>query len=116
MRGNGHKVNRAHAPGKPPRSLRRKKSPQIAANELDQPLPAEGRVKGITVPIEPKWQLGERLLKEVKASVEKGYLTPLDGPHLVDQRDALRLRRVHLARDLARDVARDDAYAPIDDS
>jgi hypothetical protein len=29
--------------------------------------------------IEPKWQVGERLLKEVKASVEKGHLTPLDG-------------------------------------
>ena len=28
--------------------------------------------------IEPKWQVGERLLKEVKASVEKGHLTPLD--------------------------------------
>ena len=26
--------------------------------------------------IEPKWQVGERLLKEVKLSVEKGYLTP----------------------------------------
>jgi len=26
--------------------------------------------------IEPKWQVGERLLKEVKASVEKGHLTP----------------------------------------
>ena len=25
--------------------------------------------------IEPKWQVGERLLKEVKTSVEKGYLT-----------------------------------------
>ena len=29
--------------------------------------------------IEPTWQVGERLLKEVKLSVEKGYLTPLDG-------------------------------------
>ena len=33
--------------------------------------------------IEPKWQVGERLLKEVKASVEKGYLTPLDGARLI---------------------------------
>jgi hypothetical protein len=33
--------------------------------------------------IEPKWQVGERLLKEVKGSVEKGYLTPLDGARLV---------------------------------
>ena len=33
--------------------------------------------------IEPKWQVGERLLKEVKVSVEKGYLTPLDGARLI---------------------------------
>jgi hypothetical protein len=33
--------------------------------------------------IDPKWQVGERLLKEVKASVEKGYLTPLDGARLI---------------------------------
>ena len=33
--------------------------------------------------IEPKWQVGERLLKEVKASVEKGYLTPLDGARMI---------------------------------
>jgi hypothetical protein len=33
--------------------------------------------------IEPKWQVGERLLKEVKASVEKGYLTPLDGARVI---------------------------------
>jgi hypothetical protein len=33
--------------------------------------------------IEPKWQVGERLLKEVKASVEKGHLTPLDGARLI---------------------------------
>jgi hypothetical protein len=33
--------------------------------------------------IEPKWQVGERLLNEVKASVEKGYLTPLDGARLI---------------------------------
>jgi hypothetical protein len=33
--------------------------------------------------IEPKWQVGERLVTEVKASVEKGYLTPLDGARLI---------------------------------
>ena len=33
--------------------------------------------------IEPKGQLGERLLKEVKASVEKGHLTPLDGARVI---------------------------------
>jgi len=33
--------------------------------------------------IEPKWQVGERLVKEVKLSVEKGYLTPLDGARLI---------------------------------
>ena len=33
--------------------------------------------------IEPKWQVGERLLKEVRMSVEKGYLTPLDGARLI---------------------------------
>ena len=33
--------------------------------------------------IEPKWQVGERLLKEVKLSVEKSYLTPLDGARLI---------------------------------
>ena len=33
--------------------------------------------------IEPKWQVGERLVKEVKASVEKGHLTPLDGARVI---------------------------------
>jgi hypothetical protein len=33
--------------------------------------------------IDPKWQVGERLLKEVKLSVEKNYLTPLDGARLI---------------------------------
>ena len=33
--------------------------------------------------IEPKWQVGERLLKEVKGSVEKGNLTPLDGARVI---------------------------------
>ena len=33
--------------------------------------------------IEPKWQVGERLLQEVKTSVEKGYLTPLDGARMI---------------------------------
>jgi hypothetical protein len=33
--------------------------------------------------IEPKWQVGERLLKEVKTSVEKEFLTPLDGARLI---------------------------------
>jgi len=33
--------------------------------------------------IEPKWQVGERLVKEVKVSVEKGYLTPLDGARVI---------------------------------
>ena len=33
--------------------------------------------------IEPKWQVGERLLKKVKASVEKGHLTPHDGARVI---------------------------------
>jgi hypothetical protein len=33
--------------------------------------------------IEPKWQVGERLLKEVRTSVEKGFLTPLDGARMI---------------------------------
>jgi hypothetical protein len=33
--------------------------------------------------IEPKWQLGERLIKEVRSSVEKSQLTPLDGARLI---------------------------------
>ena len=33
--------------------------------------------------IDPKWKVAERLLVEVKASVEKGYLTPLDGARLI---------------------------------
>ena len=33
--------------------------------------------------IEPKWQAGERLVKEVRAAVEKKYLTPLDGARLI---------------------------------
>jgi hypothetical protein len=33
--------------------------------------------------IEPKWQLGERLIKEVRTSVEKEQVTPLDGARLI---------------------------------
>jgi hypothetical protein len=33
--------------------------------------------------IEPKWQVGERLVKEVRSAVEKQYLTPLDGARLI---------------------------------
>jgi len=33
--------------------------------------------------IEPKWQLGERLIKEVRTSVEKQHVTPLDGARLI---------------------------------
>jgi hypothetical protein len=33
--------------------------------------------------IEPKWQLGERLIKEVRTSVEKSQVTPLDGARLI---------------------------------
>ncbi|MGH3110144.1 MAG: hypothetical protein ACRDQT_04400 [Gaiellaceae bacterium] len=33
--------------------------------------------------IEPKWQVGERLIKEVRAAVEKKYLTPLDGARVI---------------------------------
>jgi hypothetical protein len=33
--------------------------------------------------IEPKWQLAERLIKEVRGSVEKQHLTPLDGARVI---------------------------------
>jgi hypothetical protein len=33
--------------------------------------------------IEPKWQLGERLIKEVRSSVEKQQVTPLDGARVI---------------------------------
>ena len=33
--------------------------------------------------IEPKWQVADRLLKEVRTAVEKEYLTPLDGARLI---------------------------------
>lgn len=33
--------------------------------------------------IEPKWQLGGRLIKEVRTSVEKQQVTPLDGARLI---------------------------------
>jgi hypothetical protein len=33
--------------------------------------------------IEPKWQVGERLVKEVRVAVEKGHLTPLDGARVI---------------------------------
>jgi hypothetical protein len=39
--------------------------------------------------IDPKWQVGERLLKEVKLSVEKSYLTPLDGARLISSITAM---------------------------
>jgi hypothetical protein len=33
--------------------------------------------------IEPKWKVGERLLNEVRTSVEQQHLTPLDGARLI---------------------------------
>ena len=33
--------------------------------------------------IEPKWQLGERLMKEVRSAVEKQQLQPLDGARVI---------------------------------
>jgi hypothetical protein len=33
--------------------------------------------------IEPKWQVGERLVREVRAAVERKHLTPLDGARLI---------------------------------
>ena len=33
--------------------------------------------------IEPKWQLAERLVGEVRAAVEKQQLTPLDGARVI---------------------------------
>jgi hypothetical protein len=33
--------------------------------------------------IEPKWQACERLVKEVRAAVEKQQLTPLDGARVI---------------------------------
>jgi len=33
--------------------------------------------------IEPKWQVCERLVKEVRTAVEKTYLTPLDGARVI---------------------------------
>jgi hypothetical protein len=33
--------------------------------------------------IEPKWQVAERLVTEVKSAVEKQHLTPLDGARVI---------------------------------
>jgi hypothetical protein len=33
--------------------------------------------------IEPKWQVAERLMKEIRGAVEKEQLTPLDGARLI---------------------------------
>ncbi len=33
--------------------------------------------------IEPKWQLAERLVKEVRTAVEKQHLMPLDGARVI---------------------------------
>jgi hypothetical protein len=33
--------------------------------------------------IEPKWQVAERLVKEVRGAVEKKQLTPLDGARVI---------------------------------
>jgi len=33
--------------------------------------------------IEPKWQLAERLIKEIRGAVEKQSLTPLDGARVI---------------------------------
>ena len=33
--------------------------------------------------IEPKWNVGERLVKEVRGAVEQQHLTPLDGARVI---------------------------------
>jgi len=33
--------------------------------------------------IEPKWQLCDRLVKEIEAAVEKQHVTPLDGARVI---------------------------------
>jgi hypothetical protein len=33
--------------------------------------------------IEPKWKVGERLVKEVRSAVEQQHLTPLDGARVI---------------------------------
>ena len=33
--------------------------------------------------IEPKWQVAQRLVKEIQGAVEKEHLTPLDGARLI---------------------------------
>ena len=33
--------------------------------------------------IEPKWQVAQRLTKEIQSGVEKEHLTPLDGARLI---------------------------------
>ena len=33
--------------------------------------------------IEPKWQVGERLVNEVRSAVEKQHLSPLDGARVI---------------------------------
>jgi len=33
--------------------------------------------------IEPKWQVAERLMKEIRGAVEKQQLTPLDGARVI---------------------------------
>jgi hypothetical protein len=33
--------------------------------------------------IEPKWQVADKLMKEVRVAVEKQHLTPLDGARVV---------------------------------
>ena len=50
---------------------------------LDGPQFASMKPNEFGPTIDPKWQVGERLLKEVKLSVEKTYLTPLDGARLI---------------------------------
>jgi hypothetical protein len=34
-------------------------------------------------PIEPKWKVAERLVKEIRGAVEQKHLTPLDGARLI---------------------------------
>jgi hypothetical protein len=40
-------------------------------------------VVGIGPAIEPKWQLADRLVKEVRGAVEKQDVTPLDGARVI---------------------------------
>jgi hypothetical protein len=65
----------------PPPRLRHPSSPRLPPAPQSRRKWRENGVPGQV--IEPKWQVADKLVKEVRDAVEKKHLTPLDGARVI---------------------------------